>query len=147
MKPDEAAPLQQTPNYDPPAPPPPPPDPVPPPAAQTPEGQTTASQASAPGAAVAPQVAPAKPLAPPVEAVKTEPPPPTRAMTPEEQQLEKDSTLLLKLVQELKAEIEKAGTNTLSLSALRKADEIQKLSKNLKEKAKGQSAVVQTKTQ
>jgi hypothetical protein len=36
----------------------------------------------------------------------------------------------------LKAEVEKAGSNTLSLAALRKADEIQKLSKSLKERMK-----------
>ena len=56
--------------------------------------------------------------------------------TPEEakkQQLEKDTAELLRLVQELKVEVEKAGGNTLSLIALRKADEIQKLSKKLKE--------------
>jgi hypothetical protein len=42
----------------------------------------------------------------------------------------------LRLVQELKTEVEKAGNNTLSLAALRKADEIQRLVKNLKEKMK-----------
>ncbi len=56
--------------------------------------------------------------------------------TPEEQQLQKDTDRLLQLVQELKAEVEKAGSNTLSLAALRKADEVMKLSKNLKERMK-----------
>lgn len=61
-------------------------------------------------------------------------------MTPQEQQLEKDSTRLLTLVRELKQEIAKAGADTLSLSALRKAEEIQKLSKDLKERLKLQAA-------
>jgi hypothetical protein len=37
-------------------------------------------------------------------------------------------------VKELKVEVDKAGTDTLSLAAVRKADEIQKLAKNLKER-------------
>ena len=56
--------------------------------------------------------------------------------TPEQQKFEKDTAELLQLVQELKVEVEKAGSNTLSLAALRKADEIQRLAKNLKEKMK-----------
>jgi cell division protein ZapA (FtsZ GTPase activity inhibitor) len=54
--------------------------------------------------------------------------------TPEHQQLEKDTAQLLHLVRELKVEVDKAGTDTLSLAAIRKADEIQKLTKNLKER-------------
>jgi len=56
------------------------------------------------------------------------------AGTPEQQQLEKDTAGLLQLVRELKAEVDKAGKDTLSLAAVRKADEIQKLAKNLKER-------------
>jgi len=63
----------------------------------------------------------------------------------EQQQLEKDSATLLRLVQELKVEVEKAGSNTLSLAALRKADEIQRLAKNLKEKMKEQGQTFQSK--
>jgi hypothetical protein len=63
----------------------------------------------------------------------------------EQQQLEKDSATLLRLVQELKVEVEKAGSNTLSLAALRKADEIQRLAKNLKEKMKEQGQAFQNK--
>jgi hypothetical protein len=68
--------------------------------------------------------------------------------TPEQvkqQQLEKDSATLLQLVQELKVEVEKAGSNTLSLAALRKADEIQKLAKNLKERMREQGQAFQNK--
>jgi hypothetical protein len=81
--------------------------------------------------ATADKPAPAKPAVDQAQAVV--PPPPG---SPEEQQLRKDSAYLLQLVQELKAEVEKAGNDTLSLAALRKADEIQKLSKSLKERMK-----------
>ncbi len=60
--------------------------------------------------------------------------PPATPEQAKQQQLENDSATLLQLVQELKVEVEKAGSNTLSLAALRKADEIQKLAKNLKER-------------
>ena len=61
----------------------------------------------------------------------------------QQQKFDKDTAQLLQLVQDLKAEVEKAGSNTLSLAALRKADEIQRLVKNLKEKMKedGQALV------
>jgi hypothetical protein len=61
----------------------------------------------------------------------------------QQQKFDKDTAQLLQLVQDLKAEVEKAGANTLSLAALRKADEIQRLVKNLKEKMKedGQALV------
>ena len=75
---------------------------------------------------------------------KARTPEPARvAGTPEQQQLAKDAANLLQLTEELKAEVEKAGSNTLSLAALRKADEVQKLSRDLKEKMKeqGQGAV------
>jgi hypothetical protein len=118
VKPDESAPLAQTPNYDPPPPPPPPPDPTPP----------VKTEAVKP------------------EPVKQEPLRlPTRPMTPEEQELEKDSTRLLILARELKEEVEKAGIDTLSLDALRKAEEIQRLSKSLKERMRLQSQDVSTK--
>ncbi len=59
--------------------------------------------------------------------------------------MEKDSATLLQLVQELKVEVEKAGSNTLSLAALRKADEIQRLAKNLKERMKEPGQAFQNK--
>jgi hypothetical protein len=67
--------------------------------------------------------------------------------TPEEQQLQKETTRLLQLVQELKAEVAKAGSNTLSLTAVHKADEVLKLSKDLKERMKERGLVPQSRTQ
>jgi hypothetical protein len=55
---------------------------------------------------------------------------------PVQLQLQKDTAHLLELVQDLKAEVDKAGSNTLSLEALRKADAIQKLAKDLKDRMK-----------
>jgi hypothetical protein len=63
------------------------------------------------------------------------------AGTPEQQQLEKDTSRLLQLVQELKVEVDKAGKDTLSLAAIRKADEIQKLTKDLKERMRERGQV------
>jgi hypothetical protein len=71
----------------------------------------------------------------------------TPPATPEEQQLQKDTARLLQLVQELKAEVEKAGSNTLSVAAVRKADEVLKLSKNLKERMKDRGQVPQSRAQ
>jgi hypothetical protein len=67
------------------------------------------------------------------------------AADPAQEQLQKDTDHLLQLVQELKQEVAKAGSNTLSLAALRKADEVQKLAKNLKEKMKERGQVSQSK--
>ncbi len=91
------------------------------PAADQAEDQATAEQA--------------KPLAP------------AKPATPEEQQLQKDTARLLQLAQELKVEVEKAGANTLSLVAVRKADEVLRLSKNLKERMKERGQAPQSKTQ
>ena len=67
------------------------------------------------------------------------------AADPAQEQLQKDTEHLLQLAQELKQEVAKAGSNTLSLAALRKADEVQKLAKNLKEKMKERGQVSQSK--
>ena len=126
---DQSAPLAQTPNYDPPPPPPRPPDPDPPPPA------------------VLPQVAEPTPFSPIVPMEQLQKPPPVRSMTAEEQELERDSARMLTLAKELQDEVDKAGIDTLSLSALRKAEEIQRLSKNLKERLRLQAQVMPTKTQ
>lgn len=51
-------------------------------------------------------------------------------------QIADDSTRLLKLATDLKAEVDKTNKDTLSLSVIRKADEIEKLAHNVKEKMK-----------
>jgi hypothetical protein len=67
------------------------------------------------------------------------------AATPQQALLEKEAVHLLQLTRELKAEVDKAGSNMLSLAALRKADEVQRLSRDLKEKMKDQGQGVVSK--
>ncbi len=51
-------------------------------------------------------------------------------------QIAEDSAKLLKLATELKTEVDKTTKDTLSLGVIRKADEIEKLAHNVKEKMK-----------
>jgi hypothetical protein len=51
-------------------------------------------------------------------------------------QIAEDSAKLLKLATDLKAEVDKTSKDTLSLNVIRKADEIEKLAHNVKEKMK-----------
>ena len=51
-------------------------------------------------------------------------------------QIADDSAKLLKLATELKAEVDKTTKDELSLGVIRKADEIEKLAHNVKEKMK-----------
>jgi hypothetical protein len=51
-------------------------------------------------------------------------------------QISDDSARLLKLASDLKAEVDKTSKDTLSLAVIRKADEIEKLAHNVKEKMK-----------
>ncbi len=52
-------------------------------------------------------------------------------------QLKNDTDKLLKLSVELKAYVDKADENVLSLDVIKKADEIEKLAKSVKDKMKG----------
>ena len=51
-------------------------------------------------------------------------------------QISDDSARLLKLAGDLKAEVDKSSKDTLSLGVIRKADEIEKLARSVKEKMK-----------
>jgi hypothetical protein len=51
-------------------------------------------------------------------------------------QISDDSARLLTLAGDLKSEVDKTSKDTLSLIAIRKADEIEKLARNVKEKMK-----------
>jgi hypothetical protein len=51
-------------------------------------------------------------------------------------QIAEESAMLLKLATELKTEVDKTTKDTLSLSVIRKADEIEKLAHDVKEKRK-----------
>ena len=52
-------------------------------------------------------------------------------------QLKNDTDKLLKLSQELKEYVDKSNENMLSVSVLKKAEEIEKLARSVKDKMKG----------
>lgn len=55
-----------------------------------------------------------------------------------QQQIKTDTDRLLKLATELKTYVDKSNENVLSLDVIRKADEIEKLAHNVKEKMKAE---------
>ncbi|MGB8539413.1 MAG: hypothetical protein WCD57_23520 [Acidobacteriaceae bacterium] len=127
------------------------PDPDPDPEPPTPSGDAAKpADASQPAQAAQPAPAPTPPaqsapfqkaVAPPAEEVPALPPSPD----PAQRQMEKDTARLLQLVRELKVEVNKAGNNTLSLAALKKADEVQRLVKSLKEQMRERGQIVVSK--
>jgi len=52
-------------------------------------------------------------------------------------ELKKDTEKLLQLATELKQSVDKTDANTLSLEVIKKAEQIEKLAKSVKEKMKG----------
>ncbi len=54
-----------------------------------------------------------------------------------QQDIQKDTAKLLELATELKQAVDKSSENTLSLEVIRKADQIEKLAKSVKDKMKG----------
>jgi hypothetical protein len=60
----------------------------------------------------------------------------TAANVERRKQIADDSARLVKLATELKTEVDKTTKDTLSLGVIRKADEIEKLAHNVKEKMK-----------
>ncbi len=54
-----------------------------------------------------------------------------------QQEIKKDTEKLLELATELKQSVDRSNENTLSLDVIRKADQIEKLAKSVKEKMKG----------
>lgn len=76
-----------------------------------------------------------KPSSTPATAPHATPMPPKEAR---QAQLEADSAALLELAQQLKAEVDKSNKDTLSLSVIRKATEVEKMARNLKEQMRSQ---------
>ncbi len=52
-------------------------------------------------------------------------------------QLQRDSDELLQLATQLKQEVDKANSNTLSVDVIKKTEQIEKLAKSVREKMKG----------
>ena len=59
---------------------------------------------------------------------------PAGPVDPAQAQLMADTAKLVKLTQELKAEVAKSNKDTLSLTVIKKADEVEKLAKSVKER-------------
>jgi hypothetical protein len=55
-----------------------------------------------------------------------------------QQDLKKDTDKLLDLATQLKQYVDKSNENVLSLNVMKKAEEIEKLAKSVKDKMKGQ---------
>ena len=55
-----------------------------------------------------------------------------------QQDLKKDTDKLLELATQLKQYVDKTSENTLSLEVIKKAEEIEKLARSVKEKMKGE---------
>jgi len=63
-----------------------------------------------------------------------------KAMNQKRQEdLKRDTERLLKLATELKDDVDKTNENVLSLDVIKKADEIEKLAKSVRDKMKAQS--------
>jgi len=60
-----------------------------------------------------------------------------KANVQRQQDIKKDTEKLLELATELKQAVEKSSENTLSLDVIKKAEQIEKLAKQVKEKMKG----------
>ncbi len=111
----------------------------------------TLALAAQPGQQSAPGM-PVRPEMPPIQPMNNRLPDANDQMKMREQQSEKqnveaanverkrqiaeDSTKLLKLAADLKAEVDKTSKDTLSLNVIRKADEIERLAHDVKEKMK-----------
>jgi hypothetical protein len=112
------------------------------PAAALPPGNTGDTPPVEPAQAVQPPAAPAVPSPdhaaeiPPTDSVSEgdDSTLTSTASTPKQQQLQKDTAKLLQLVRELRVDVDKAGKDQLSVAAVRKANEIQKLAKDLGER-------------
>jgi hypothetical protein len=61
---------------------------------------------------------------------------PTTPQTPQQKQLADDTAKLLTLANELKAELDKSSKDTLSLSVVRKAEQVEKLAHKVRDEMK-----------
>jgi hypothetical protein len=61
---------------------------------------------------------------------------PVHPQSPQEKQLADDTAKLLQLVNELKAEMDKSSRDTLSLSVIRKSEQVEKLARKVRDEMK-----------
>jgi hypothetical protein len=91
-----------------------------------------AAQQPAQGSAAQPPAAPA----PAARGATVDTPKPATPQTLEQKQLAEDIAKLLTLANELKAELDKSNKNTLSLSVIKKAQEVEKLAHKVRDEMK-----------
>jgi hypothetical protein len=91
------------------------------------------AQQNADGAAAKPTVAAAAQTDPKKTPDTTASPAPSAVTDPHQAQIIADTQKLVKLSEELKAEVAKSNKDTLSLTVIKKAEEVEKLAKTLKE--------------
>ena len=97
-----------------------------------PPAQSPKPQSAQPNDKKAPDAKPSDPKA--ADAKTADAPSTPPPVDPAQAQLIADTEKLLKLSQELKEEIAKSNRDTLSLAVIKKADEVEKLAKSLKER-------------
>ena len=103
---------------------------TPDPQSSAPSASEATDQSSAPSASETPDQSADK-------EADTKPTPPAQLSSPgdpRQAQLVADTEKLLKLAQELKVEVAKSNKDTLSLAVVKKAEEVEKLAKSLKER-------------
>jgi len=106
------------------------------PARPMPQAATPAAKPSDSGSSPAAN-APALQTAPDAKSPATPAPPdPAAAMAEHRKQIAKQSAALLKLATELKAEVDQSSPDALSAGVVRKADALEKLAHDVKDKAK-----------
>ena len=66
--------------------------------------------------------------------------PPATPQTPKQKQLADDTAKLLQLANELKAELDKSSKDTLSLSVMKKAEQVEKLAHKVRDEMKASLA-------
>jgi hypothetical protein len=91
-----------------------------------------AAQQPAPGSAAQPPVA----QAPATAEATADTSKPTTPQTPQQKQLADDTAKLLTLANELKAELDKSSKDTLSLSVIKKAEQVEKLAHKVRDEMK-----------
>jgi sRNA-binding protein len=96
-----------------------------------------AAQQPAQGSAAQPPVAQAPATQAPATAEATaDTAKPTTPQTPQQKQLADDTAKLLTLANELKAELDKSSKDTLSLSVIKKAEQVEKLAHKVRDEMK-----------
>jgi hypothetical protein len=91
-----------------------------------------AAQQPAQGSAAQPPVV----QAPATAEAKADNSKPTTPLTPQQKQLADDTAKLLALANELKAELDKSSKDTLSLSVIKKAEQVEKLAHKVRDEMK-----------